>query len=155
MKHEIAVCAEHAGAKLWQGRSLKRWSLSKDLVLIKATLLCRKMEAPLVDVDMHLRWLNHSDLNITQMGSCVNNCSEQNIEQRVSWLNKGAMTTSTVYSPPENIPHSTAEAYKVLKWLVFIGANNIRCFYLRHRSEAMMVVSSPRTHLKIYIYIYV
>lgn len=35
---QIAVCAELAGAKLWQGRSLKHWSLSKLLVLIKAAL---------------------------------------------------------------------------------------------------------------------
>lgn len=41
---QIAVCAELAGAKLWQGRSLKHWSLSKLLVLIKAALLCTKTD---------------------------------------------------------------------------------------------------------------
>lgn len=64
MKHKIAACAEHAGAKLWQDRALK--SLSKDLASIKAVLLCRKMEA-LVNVDMHSRWLNHSDLEMTHI----------------------------------------------------------------------------------------
>lgn len=79
-------------------------------------------------------------------------------EQKViclDWTNVQWPPPPSVYSPPENIPHSTAEAYKGLKWLVFIGANNIRCFYLRLCSEAMMVVSSLGTHLKLFIYIYV
>lgn len=92
--------------------------------------------------------------------SCVNNGSEQN----VSYLKKKEFVVLTeknvqwppppsVYSPPENIPHSTVEAYKVLKWLVFIGANNIRCCYLRYRSEAVRLVSSPKTPFKsIFIY---
>lgn len=60
-KTQIAVCAELVGAKLWRGRSLKGWSLSKLLVLIKATRPCTKMA--LVDADTHSRQLNHSDLN--------------------------------------------------------------------------------------------
>lgn len=39
---QIAVCAELAGAKLWRGSSLKGWSLSKLLVLIKATCPAQK-----------------------------------------------------------------------------------------------------------------
>lgn len=54
---------------------------------------------------------------------------------------------------PENIPHRTAEACKLLKRVVFIGANNIRCFYLRRRSDGSVVVSSPGTRSTIYIYI--
>lgn len=77
-------------------------------------------------------------------------------EQRVccfDWTNAQWPPPSSVDSPPENIHPSMAQAYKGLKWLVFIRANNIRCFYLRLRSGAMMVVSSLGTPLKLYIYI--
>lgn len=53
--------------KLQSALSMQAPSFSKDLVLIKATLLCRKMEATLVHINMHLRWLNHSGNNITHM----------------------------------------------------------------------------------------